>query len=122
MIRMLSRYRRLFPGYTVVRCTGDFQEIIQLVTIKRARPHKYRWVWIDPADMHPSPLLTFGFNLNGKNQVWKNQALLAVLRLYWRVVYVYRYMTKQDADGTLFHSPTVKKALRRILMEKILSY
>ena len=31
-------------------------------------------------------------------------------------------MIKQDADGTPFHSPTVKKALCRIRMEKIRSY
>ena len=73
-----------------------------------------------PEDINPSPLLTFGLNLDARNEVWKNQAVLAVLRLYWRVVY--RHMTRLEIEGTPFHPPTVRRALCRIFMEKILNY
>ena len=75
---------------------------------------------IDPANINSSPLLTYCFNLDARNEVWRNQAVLAVLRLYWRVVY--RHMTRLEIDGTPFHPPTVRRALCRIFMEKFLNY
>ena len=58
--------------------------------------------------------------MDAEEKVWKDAAVLCILRLYWRVVY--RHMVRYLLNGTPFHSRNVQRDLCREFMEAILSY
>ena len=81
---------------------------------------------LDPSTFNKNPKLFFGFGLDNNNNVIKNKAAQALLRLYWRVIY--RHMTRVSS---LSHTPwfvsnhlpnIICKDLARVFMEKILTY
>ena len=74
----------------------------------------------DPTALNPNPLLSLVFMLDAEEQVWKDCAVLALYRLYWRVTY--RHMTRLLIEGKPFRPPAVETDLCRSLIETILSY
>ena len=50
--RVLAELVSHSPGSLVRRVIGDGQTVQRLRTLKKANPERYRWLWIDPADMH----------------------------------------------------------------------
>ena len=39
-------------GVLARRCCGDGQSVVQWKELKKSDPDRYRWLMIDPADMH----------------------------------------------------------------------